>query len=56
MENTFANMMTMDEWRFLHSFDMYYTVYGSKDSDPEAAALAARRKVLRELEWENRRQ
>ena len=33
--------MTMDEWRFLHSPQMYYAVYGSNNPDAEKIALAA---------------
>ena len=35
--------MTMDEWRFLHSPKMYYSVYGSGNPDAEQIALAALR-------------
>lgn len=40
-------MMTMDEWRFLHSPKMYYVVYGSDNPNAEQIALAALREAER---------
>lgn len=44
-----TQMMTGDEWHFLHTPEIYYAVYGD-NADPERAALAALRKTRRELE------
>lgn len=45
-----SKKMTMDEWRFLHSPQMYYAVYGSNDPDAEGAALAAFRSAPQDSE------
>ena len=49
MELDLSKMMTMDEWHFLHTPEMYYAVY-SDHPDPERAALAALRQARRQME------
>lgn len=49
MELDLSKMMTMDEWHFLHTPEMYYAVY-AENPDPERAALAAYRRAKREME------
>ena len=43
-----SKRMSMDEWRFLHTPEMYYKVY-AENPDPEQIALAALRKAKREM-------
>lgn len=50
MELDLSKMMTMDEWRFLHTPQMYYAIHGEENPDPERIALAALRQARRQME------